>query len=190
MSQAAFRKTVNGVDVDRFNETIDVIKKNPNLANFQFKVNNRWLGAAHSRTTVENYEGIANDQRSPHEPFQLENDEPPVLLGTDEAPNPVENLLHALAGCITTTLVYNAAAMGVKIDEIESELQGDIDLQGFLGLDPQVTPGFKEIRMRLKIKSNADERQIQKLCEIAQKFSPVANTISRPVSIVVEGEKM
>ncbi len=186
----ALHKTVNGVDVDRFSETVDTIKENPNLANFQFKVSNRWLGATHNRTTVQNYEGVANDQRGAHEPFQLETDEPPVLQGGDEAPSPVENLLHALAGCVTTTLVFNAAAMGINIDEIESELEGDIDLQGFLGLDPNVTPGFKEIRMKLKIKSDADESQIRKLCEVAKKFSPVANTISRPVSVVVEGEKL
>ena len=115
----------------------------------------------------------------------LVKDEPPVLLGGDKGANPVEYLLAGLAGCITTSLVAYAAAKGVKIDSIESTLEGDIDLQGLLQIDESVNPGYQGINISFKIESDASEATLQELIDLAKKVSPVANTISRPTSVNV-----
>src|SRR5262245_13360279 len=137
---------INGVDTDKLFETIGLIKATPGLASFKFKIRNEWVDCGHNRSTVNTFYGASAD----HEravPFVLEADEPPVLLGTDKGANPVEYLLHALAACVTTSMVFHAAARGITIDEVESAIDGDIDLRGFLGLDKNVRNGYKEIRM-------------------------------------------
>ena len=107
------------------------------------------------------------------------------MLGEDKGANPVEYLLAGLAGCVTTSLVAHAAARGVKIDSIESTLEGDIDLQGLLQLDENVNPGYQGINISFKIKSDASEETLQELIELAKKASPVANTVSRPTPVNV-----
>lgn len=101
-------------------------------------------------------------------------DEPPILAGGDRAPNPVEHLLHALASCVTTSLVAHAAVKGIQIKELESELEGEIDLNGFLGLDPDVPKGYTDIRMKFKVKTDHENL---KMLERLARFSPVYNTL-------------
>lgn len=87
-------------------------------------------------------------------------DEPPLLLGKDHAANPAEYVLHALVACLTTSLVYHAAARGIRIESVESTLEGDLDLQGFLGLSDQVRRGYKDIRVNFVVKSDAGPEQL------------------------------
>ena len=115
------------------------------------------------------------------EPFVMDNDEPPVLLSADRAPNPVEYVIQALLGCMTTTTNYKAAAQGIEIKSIRSEVEGDIDLRGFLGLDPGVRPGFQEMRATLRIKTSGPRDKVRELF----RSSPVLDTLSRPVPIKV-----
>ena len=110
-------------------------------------------------------------------------DEPQILLGNDNGANPVEYLLTALAGCITTSLVAHASARGINIQSIESTLEGDIDLQGLLQLDENVNPGYQGINISFKIESDASDETLHELIELAKKASPSANTISRPTPI-------
>ena len=119
------------------------------------------------------------------EDFELRSDEPLILGGTDKHPNPVEHLLNALAGCITTSIVAHAAVRGIPIEEIESQVEGDIDIQGFLGLDPEVPKGFQDIRITFKIKAAPED--IDKLMELA-KFSPVYNTITQSANVDIQIE--
>jgi uncharacterized OsmC-like protein len=107
------------------------------------------------------------------------------LGGTDKHPNPVEHLLNALAGCITTSIVAHAAVRGIPIEEIESQVEGDIDILGFLGLDPEVPKGFQDIRITFKIKAAPED--IDKLMELA-KFSPVYNTITQSANVDIQIE--
>jgi hypothetical protein len=134
-------KTVNGVPVDDMLKTVDAIKTTPSIAKFKFRIHNQWVDAARNRSIADMMYG-AGEELSRARPFVLEADEPPVLLGTDTAANPAEYLLHALAACLTTSMVYHAAARGIHIEEVESAFEGDIDLHGFLELDKKVRNGF------------------------------------------------
>jgi len=176
---------VNDVDVTQLFETIDSIKENDEIAKFNFRAQNKWKGGTVNQTTVSDYSGACQTfTRS--KPHVFIKDEPPVLLGGDTGANPVEYLLAGLAGCITTSLVVHAAARGVKIDSIESTLEGDIDLQGLLQLDESVNPGYQGINISFKIESDASEEVLQELIELAKKASPVANTVSRPTPVHVK----
>ena len=183
---------MNGVNVDKIFETIDSIKGNSDMAKFRFKATNKWIKGGENRTTINEFYGACKTHTR-SKPFEFVKDEPPVLLGEDHGANPVEYALSALAGCLTTSLVYHAAAKGIKIDSIESTLEGDIDLLGFLQLVENVNPGYQGINISFKIESDASEEVLQELIELAKKASPVANTISRPtpvnVRLVKQGDK-
>jgi uncharacterized OsmC-like protein len=177
-------KIVNGVNVTQLFDIIDSIKENKDIAKFNFRAQNKWIGGTENHTTVSDYYGACKTHTR-NKPHVFVKDEPPVLLGSDKGANPVEYLLAGLAGCITTSLVAHAAARGVKIDSIESTLEGDIDLQGLLQLDENVNPGYQGINISFKIESDASEEVLQELIELAKKASPVANTISRPTPVNV-----
>ncbi len=174
---------INGVDTAALVATIDAVKADPSLADFRFRAANHWLGGDHNRSTIEGFRG-AGGEHDHAAPFVLDNAEPPVLLGADAAPNPVEYVLHALAGCLTTTMAYHAAARGIVVRSIQSSLEGDLDLRGFLGLDRHVRKGFSEVRVRIQVSADADAATLRSLAG----FSPVYDMISRalPVEVVVE----
>ena len=175
---------VNGVNVSQLFETIDSIKENSEIAKFNFRATNKWIGGTENHTTVRDFYGACQTQKR-ETPHTFIKDEPEILLGKDRGANPVEYLLAGLAGCITTSLVAHAAVRGVKIDSIESTLEGDIDLQGLLQIDKSVNPGYQGINISFKIESDASEQVLQELIELAKNVSPVANTVSRPTPITV-----
>lgn len=179
---------LNGVPVTELEQTIEAVRTNPELGRSEFRASNRWINGGHNRSRIQDFYG-AGEERSRPDPFTLDNDEPPVLHGTDLAPNPVENLLGALAGCVTTTFVYYAAVQGVELQEVESELVGHLDLQGLLGTAP-VKAGYEDVKVTLRVKSNALESELQELARLAGSRSPVASTIARPVDLTVELEKV
>ncbi|MHC4427005.1 MAG: OsmC family protein [Planctomycetota bacterium] len=173
----------NGVDVDQLFENIKAIKADPALGQFHFRARNQWSGSgALNRSSIKEFYGVGKEDDTRTEPFVLSADEHPVLLGDDLAPNPVEYALHALAACLTTTMVFHAASRGIEIESVESELEGDIDLRGFLGISKDVRKGYQNIRVKFKVKSDAPP---EKLAELA-KYSPVYDTISNPVPITVD----
>lgn len=178
---------VNGVNVDELFGTIDAVKKSPVIATFKFRAENQWIDGGHNRTTLKNFYGIQQDHQH-KKPFVLEADEPPMLLGKDLGPNPVEYALTALAACVTTSIVYHAAAKGVTIRSMESRLEGDIDLQGFLGLKDDVPRGYKEIRMRVKIDADAPLEKLEEIVQLGPTYSPVFDTITRAVPVSVQLE--
>ena len=153
------------------------------MADFKFRIENKWMNSGHNRTTVGNFFGACEMQT--RDGFVLDNAEHQILLGEDESPNPVEYVLHALAGCITTSLVYHAAARGHKITEVESVIEGDLDLHGFLGMDGKIRSGYTNITVTLKVKGDASEAVLQELAEIAQSRSPVFDIVSNPVPVKV-----
>jgi uncharacterized OsmC-like protein len=178
---------VNGVNVDELFKTIDAVKKTPVVAHFRFRARNQWLDGGHNRTTVRNFYGTQQEHER-KEAFVLEADEPPVLLGEDRAPNPVEYALTALAACVTSSIVYHAAAKGVRIHSMESRLEGDIDLQGFLGIRDDVPRGYKEIRMYFKIDADAPPEKLEEIVRLGPTYSPVYDTITRAVPVKVQLE--
>lgn len=175
----------NGVDVSALFETVDAVKQNPQIADFQFRASNQWIGADHNRTTISGFRGACDDHVHAKGPFVMDNAEPPVLLGEGAAPNPVEYVLHALAGCLTTTMVYHAAARGIEVQSVTSELQGDLDLQGFLGLDDDVRKGFSAVRVKLLVESDADAETLMSLTQ----YSPVYDIVSKSLPVEIKVEK-
>jgi uncharacterized OsmC-like protein len=180
---------VNGVAVDELSATIKAINANPSIAKFKFKIRNQWNDAAQNSSTVSGFYGATQDQKHPKS-FVLEADEPAVLLGKDSAANPVEYLLHALASCLTTSMVYHAAARGIEIEEIESTLEGDLDLHGFLELDREVRKGFQGIRVSFKIKADAPDDLLAELGQLGPRYSPVFDSLTNGVPITVTAERL
>jgi uncharacterized OsmC-like protein len=191
-SAAAMKASIsitNGVDVEKMKETIEAVKDNAELASFKFRIQNRWVDCGENRSHVLPFS--AGGKLFAHKTgFTLVADEPEMLLGADNAANPVEHLLHALASCITTSTVYHAAARGIAIERVESTLEGDLDLRGFLNLDPTVRNGYQNIRVSLQIKSNATEEQLRELGTLGQRFSPVYDTLTKGVRVAVTAQRM
>ena len=178
------QQIVNGVNVSKLFGTVEAIKGNPEIAKFNFRAKGKWINGGHNRTTVnEFYSACQNFQRQ--NPFVFEKDEPPVLLGEDHGANPVEYVLAALDGCLTTSLIYHAAVQGIKIDEVETSFSGDLDLHGFLGLDENVRKGYEKIKVVFKIKADAPKEKLQELVQLAQKRSPVFDIVSNPTPVEV-----
>jgi hypothetical protein len=126
---------LNGLDIQTMSETVAALRANPALAQFEFRARNRWISGGENRSTIKDFYGAGAEDTSRQGTFEFVNGEPPVLLGNNEGANPVEFLLHALAGCVTTTAVLHAAARGIEIESLSTRLTGDIDLQGLLALD-------------------------------------------------------
>jgi uncharacterized OsmC-like protein len=181
-------RIVNGVNIDRLFGTINAIKDAPGLARFRFRAQNTWVHGGHNRTTITGFYG-ACEKHTLTEPLVLEADEPPVLLGDGDEANPMDYVLTGLAACLTTSLVYHAAARGIHLDEVESRLEGDLDLHGFLGLSESVRNGFEDVRVTIRVKADVSDEMLEELCRIAQKHSPVFDIISRPVPVSVHLER-
>jgi uncharacterized OsmC-like protein len=183
-----FSTIINGVMVDDLFSTIEAIKATPAVGKFQFKVRNQWEGGSQNSSTVDKFYG-ATQQLSHPKPFVLEADEPAVLLGYDHAANPVEYLLHALASCLTTSMVYHAAARGIQIQEVESSFEGDLDLQGFLDLDPEVRKGFQGIRVNFKIKADVPDQELEQIAKLGWEHSPVFDSLTNGVPVTVTTQR-
>jgi uncharacterized OsmC-like protein len=175
----------NGVDTERLFATLDAIKAQPEIARFQFRARNRWIGGAHNRSVIKDFGGAGGEDTSRAEAFVLDAGEPAVLLGTDTGPNPAESLLHALAACLTTSLVYVAAARGVRLTEVESTLEGDIDLRGALGLSKEVRHGFEGIRVTFAVPGDAAPERLREVVERARARSAVFDVVSHGVPVTV-----
>jgi uncharacterized OsmC-like protein len=176
----------NGVDTQQLFGTLDAVKADPSLARFQFRAHNRWIDGAHNRSTIRDFYAAKQEDTSRSSEFTLDAGEPAILLGTDTGPNPAEYLLHALAACLTTSLVYVAAARGVHLTEVESTLEGDMDVQGALGLSDGYRNGFEQIRVSFKVKGNAPEEKLREVVARAQQRSAVFDMVSNGVPVTVE----
>lgn len=181
----ATQVSLNGVNVDQLVGTVNAIKADPSLARFKFRATTEWVDGGHSRTTIQSFYGAGQEDASRSKPFELEGDEPPVLLGTNAGANAVEAVLHALASCLAVGFVYNAAAQGIKVEGLKFKLEGDIDLHGFLGLSDRVRPGYQNIRLSYRVKTDAPREKVIELCNYVQKTSPVLDIIRNPVPVTI-----
>ena len=176
----------NGVDTGQLFGTLDLLKEQPALGRFQFRASNRWIQGAHNRTTIKDFYAAGGEDTSRSEAFEVHAGEPAILLGTDTGPNPAEHLLHALAACLTTSLVYVAAARGVTLTEVESTLEGDMDVQGALGLSDEYRNGFEQIRVSFRVAGDAPEEKLRELVERAQQRSAVFDMVANGVPVTVD----
>lgn len=149
---------------------------------------NSWVDGTHNRATVKDFYGALKEDAS-REQLAFEIDEPPVLCGSNLGANPVEYLLVALSGCLTTSLIAHDAARGIEVKRVESRYEGDLDLRGFLGISEEVPVGYKNIRVYFKIEADVSEDQKEDLIRMAQKYSPVFNSIAKPVPVSVQLDK-
>jgi uncharacterized OsmC-like protein len=176
---------LNGVNVTAVSNLINQITEDPEIGQTRWHLKNKWITCGQNQSRIESF--YAAKQEIPHkEPFELKADEPAALAGDDTGPNPVEHLLNALGYCLTTTLVYHAAARGIKIDELEAELEGDIDLRGFLGISSEVRRGYQNMKVKFKVKT--DEENLDRLRALS-KLSPVFDVTSNGTNVTVEIER-
>lgn len=175
---------VNGVDLETLQGTVQAIDEDPELGKCRFRASNTWVGGNHNCTTITGFYG-AKQEIAHKQTFELHADEPPILAGNDDGANPVEHLLNALASCVTTSMVAHAAVRGIHIEELESELEGDIDLRGFLGLSEDVPKGYTDIRVKFKVKADVDN--MERLKRLTA-YSPVFNTITQGANVDIQVE--
>ena len=180
------RVALNGVDTPTLFGTLDVVKGQPELARFQFRARNRWQSGTLSETTIDTFSG-AGGEHTHKTTFKMNADHPTVLVGEDRAPLPVEYLLHALATCITGGIANIAAARGIALREVESHIEGDINLLGIFGMATNVRNGYQGIRASFSIKGDAPPEKLQEIVEQSRARWAVFDVLTNgvPVSMSV-----
>jgi len=171
------RNTTNGVDVDQVMDVIGAIEADPGYAKFQWRASNQWINGGLSRSRIKDFFAGNAEDSTRKEAFTLDADEPAIAAGQNSAPNSMEYVLHALASCLTGTLVYHAAVRGIEIEAIESSYTGDMDVRGLFGLSDDVRKGFSKVAVNMRVKS---ESSIEELTEMAL-YSPVYDIVSKSV---------
>jgi uncharacterized OsmC-like protein len=175
----------NGVDTATLFATLDAVKQAPEAAKFQFRAHNQWVSGTHNRTTIAGYFGVG-EERSHERTFVFDADHPAVLVGRDHGPTPTEFLLHALAACLTAGIANIAAARRITLTEVRSTVTGDIDLNGILGLNPEVRNGYQQITVRFTIKGDAPAETLRELVEQSRARSAVYDNLTNGVPVAIE----
>lgn len=175
----------NGVDVPTLFATLDAVKGQPDLAKFQFRAVNRWQQGTHSRTRIESFSGAGGEQKHV-QTFTFDADHPQVLVGRDQGPTPVEFLLHGLAACLTAGIGNIASARGITLYEVESKVEGDIDLLGIFGMSDKVRNGYEQIRISFKIKGDAPEETLRRIVEQSRDRSAVYDVLTNGTKVAID----
>ena len=176
----------NGVDTEKLFATLDLIKAQPELAKFQFRATNRWIDGSHNRSTIKDFYAAGGEDTTRSEAFAIDAGEPAILLGSDTGANPAEYLLHALAACLTTSIVYVAAARKLQLTSVESTLTGDMDVRGALGVDDEPRNGFERIGVAFHVTGDAAQEKLREIVERARKRSAVYEMVTNGVPVTVE----
>ena len=181
------RVPMNGVDTPKLFATIAAVADQRSLAQFQFRATGEWIAGTHMRSTMPGFYGAGGEML--HKAAHIaEADHPSVLCGEDAAPTPVEYLLHALAACLTAGIANIAAARGVALQSVDCSIEGDIDLQGILGLSDTVRNGFQGIRTRFQLKGDAPAEMLRKIVDQAVARSAVFDVLTNGVPVTVTAE--
>jgi uncharacterized OsmC-like protein len=178
------REPRNGVNTPALLATINVVKETPALANFRFRATNRWVSGTCSESRLESFSGAGGEHNHRTE-FRYAADHPAVLVGEDRGPTPIEFLLVGLAGCITAGIGNIAAARGVTLTSVESQVEGDIDLQGILGLSDKVRNGYERIRISFTIAGDAPPAKLREIVEQSRARSAVFDVLTNGVPVDV-----
>jgi len=175
--------TRNGVDTATLFATLDAVRATPQIGTFQFRATNRWISGTHNQSTLHGFYGAMQEMEH-QQPFVFDADHPAVLVGADHGPTPVEFLLHALAACLTAGIANIAAARGVNLESVESSVEGDIDLNGILGLSDDVRNGYEQIRISFKLRGD-DPEKLAKIVEQSRKRSAVFDVLTNGVPVAI-----
>lgn len=174
---------VNGVKVVELEQIIEEFKKDAGKAKLKARAHNQWVNGGHCRSRIKDFNVGGEEDATRSGAFTLEADEPEPMLGENHGPTATEAALHALASCLNTTFIYHAAAKGIEIKELELELEGDLDLRGFLGVDPKVRNGYTTIHVTFRVKSDAPREKIEELMKLAQRRSPVFDIVTHETPV-------
>lgn len=175
----------NGVDIERLFATINAVKEQRELAKFRFRATSAWTAGAHSKVTVGAFDGAGATHEHKHR-YEVAVDHPMVLVGSDEGPAPVEYLLVGLAGCLTAGIANVAAARGVTLTSVTAQIEGDIDVQGILGLSDQVRNGYEQIRVRFMIEADAPAEKVREIVAQSRARSAVFDVLTNGVPVVID----
>jgi uncharacterized OsmC-like protein len=159
----------------------------PEGAQFKWRASNTWVNGTHSKTSVDGFFGLGEEQKH-HTDFVYDGDHPELLSSEDQGPTPVEMMLVGLAGCLTAGVAAVAQHRGIQLRSVTASLEGDMDVRGILGVDPEVRNGFSQIRVNYKIDADASSDDIKALVAQSQKRSAVFDVITNPTSVVVSVE--
>lgn len=186
MTSTQIRGPLNGVDVPTLFATIDAVKAQPEIAEFQFRARNEWVSGTHNRTTIQGFYGAGQEDASRTEAFTYDADHPAVLVGGNKGPTPAEFLLHALAACLTAGVGNIAAARGVTLYRVASTVSGDIDLRGLLGVSDSIRNGYRQIHVRFEIEGDAPADELAALVEQSRRRSAVYDVLVNGTNVVVD----
>ncbi len=179
--------SINGVDVATLFATLDAVKAQKQIADFQFRATNTWQSGTHSRSKYSGFYGAMQEMEHAHE-TEVVSDHPAVLVGQDNGPTPIEYLLHAIASCLTSGVANIASARGVKLNSVSSTVEGDINLLGILGLsaDNSVRNGYEQIKVTFHIDGDADEETLRAIVEQSRNRSAVYDALTNPTPVVID----
>jgi uncharacterized OsmC-like protein len=175
----------NGVDTPKLFATIGAVASQPTLGQFRFRAQSQWVDGTQSRTTIAGFYGVGAEMQHDAS-FQASADHPKVLCGEDNAPAPVEWVLHALAACLIAGIANISAARGVTLHSVECSVEGEIDLQGILGLSDKVRNGFQAIRVNYTVKGDAPEEKLRQIVDQARARSAVFDILTGHVPVTIE----
>jgi uncharacterized OsmC-like protein len=186
MTSTQSRPARNGVDVPTLFATLDAVKAQPQIADFQFRATNEWISGTHNRSTIQGFYGAGQEDTSRTVPFTYDADHPPVLVGNNNGPTPVEFLLHAIAACLTSGLANIAAARGITLHRVRSSVEGDVDLLGILGLSREVRNGYRQIRVSFEIEGDGSAQELAALLEQSRRRSAVYDVLVNGTDVVID----
>jgi uncharacterized OsmC-like protein len=186
MTSTQTRPALNGVDVPTLFATLDAVKAQPEIAQFQFRARNEWISGTHNRSTIQGFYGAGQEDTSRTQPFTFDADHPAVLVGSNNAPTAVEFLLHAIAACLTSGLANIAAVRGVQLHRVSSTVEGDIDLLGILGISGEVRNGYRQIRVSFEIEGDASPEVLAALVEQSRRRSAVYDVLVNGTDVVID----
>jgi len=178
------REPLNGVNTPVLMATINAVRTTPELARFTFRASNRWIDGTFSESRVESFTGAGGEHQHQTQ-FRYAADHPAVLVGADRGPTPIEFLLHGLAACITSGIGNIAAARGVMLTSVESQVEGDIDLQGILGLSDTIRNGYERITINVTIDGDAPPEKLRAIVEQSRARSAVFDVLTSGVPVDV-----
>jgi uncharacterized OsmC-like protein len=175
----------NGVNVDALIAARDALTKAPEAAQFKWRAACEWKNGTHSQSTVEGFFGLGEEQHRKRT-FNFDADHPEVFASEDKGATPVEYVLVGLASCLTAGIAAVAQHRNIQLRSVSATIEGDMDLQGILGIDNEVRNGFGDIKVRYKIDADAKREDIEALIAQSQKRSAVYDIVTNPTNVIVE----
>jgi uncharacterized OsmC-like protein len=174
----------NGVNVQALLDARNALVDAPEAAQFTWKATTEWVKGTHSKSTVENFYGLGSDQAH-KSTFTYSADHPEVFAAEDEGPTPVELVLVGLGSCLTAGVAAVAQNRGIQLRSVKATIEGDHDILGILGGDPEVRNGFNDVRVTFDVDADASREDIEALVAQSQKRSAVFDALTNPTNVTV-----